>query len=104
MTTLQVSIGAVLAAPGVAAILAVQMDLLQDYGRLALTQLRVPVLAYQAAMDCHAQNDCQIYLTLTNSVEKDTKGKMQRERSEFVGRSSTQTIEVKGLFAQQQSN
>jgi hypothetical protein len=83
-TTLQVDIGAVPAAPGVAAIPAVRIDLLQDYGRLTLTQLRVPVMAYQAAMDRHAQNGYQFYLALTNSVDEDTKGKMQREKGEFM--------------------
>jgi hypothetical protein len=37
-TTLQIGIGAAPAAPGVAAIPAVQMNVLQDYGRLTLTQ------------------------------------------------------------------
>jgi hypothetical protein len=83
-TTLQFGIGAVPAAPGVAAIPAVQMDLLQDYGRLTLTQLRAPVLAYQAAMGRHTQNDYQMYLALTNSVDEDTKGKMQREKNEYM--------------------
>jgi hypothetical protein len=83
-TTLQVGIGAVPAAPRVAAIAAVQMDLLQDYGQLTLTQLRVPVLAYQAAMGCHAQNGYQINLALMHSVDEDTKGKMQHEKSEYM--------------------
>jgi hypothetical protein len=60
------------------------MDLPQDYGRLTLTQLQIPVMAYQAAMDHHAQNDYQLYFALTNLVDKDTKGKIQREKSDFM--------------------
>jgi hypothetical protein len=41
-------------------------------------------MAYQVAMNCHVQNDYQLYLTLMNSVDEDTKGKMQREKSEFM--------------------
>jgi hypothetical protein len=51
---------------------------------MTLTQLQTPVMAYQVAMDHHAQNDYQLYLTLTNSVDKDTKGKIQHEKSEFM--------------------
>jgi hypothetical protein len=83
-TTLHIDIGAVPAAPGVAAIPVVQMDLLQDYGRLTLAQLRILVMVYQLAMNRHAQNDYQLYLALTNSVDEDTKGKMQHEKSEFM--------------------
>jgi hypothetical protein len=79
-TTLQLDIGAVPAAGGVAAIPAVAMDLFKDYGRMTLPQLRVPVLVYQAAMDRHAQNDYQLYMALTNSVDKDTKGKCNVRR------------------------
>jgi hypothetical protein len=71
------------AAPGVAAIPAVQMDLLQDYDQLTLPQLQIQVMAYQVAMDRHAQNDYQLYLALTNLVDKDTKG-MQCDISEFM--------------------
>jgi hypothetical protein len=83
-TTLQLSIGAVPAASGVAAIPAVLVDLFQDYGCLSLPQLRILVMAYQVATDQHAQNDCQLYITLTNSVDKDTKGKMQQEKNEYM--------------------
>jgi hypothetical protein len=41
-------------------------------------------MAYQAAMDCHAQNDYQLYMAMTNSVDEDTKGKMQREKTKFM--------------------
>jgi hypothetical protein len=41
-------------------------------------------MAYQVTMDCHVQNDYQLYLALTNSVDEDTNGKMQREKSEFM--------------------
>jgi hypothetical protein len=83
-TTLRISIGAVPAAAGVAAIPAVQMDLFQDYGRLSLPQLRIPVMARQVSMDRHAQNNYQLYIALTNSVDEDTKGKMQREKNEYM--------------------
>jgi hypothetical protein len=41
-------------------------------------------MAYQATMDCHRQNDNQLYMALTNSADEDTKGKMQREKAEFM--------------------
>jgi hypothetical protein len=41
-------------------------------------------MAYQLAMDRHAQNDYQLYVALTNSVDEDTKGKMQHEKNEFM--------------------
>jgi hypothetical protein len=47
-TTLQLNIGTATAAAGVAAILAVAIDLLKDYGQMTLPQLQVPVMAYQA--------------------------------------------------------
>jgi hypothetical protein len=83
-TTLQIGIGAIPTAARVAGIPAVPMDLFQDYGRLSLPQLRIPVMAYQVAMDRHAQNDYQLYIALTNSVYKDNKGKMQHEKNEYM--------------------
>jgi hypothetical protein len=50
-TTLRIGISSVPAAAGVAAIPTVQMDLFQDYGRLSLPQLWIPVMAHQVAMD-----------------------------------------------------
>jgi hypothetical protein len=41
-------------------------------------------MAHQVAIDCHVQNDYQLYITLTNSVDEDTKGKIQREKNEFM--------------------
>jgi hypothetical protein len=49
-----------------------------------LPQLRFPVMAYEVAMDCHAQNNYQLYIALTNSVDEDTKGKVQHEKLEFI--------------------
>jgi hypothetical protein len=69
--TLKVGVGADPAAAGPAAILAVPMELYKD-------QLQIP------AMDCHAQNDYPMHMALTNSVDEDTKGKVQGEKSEYT--------------------
>ena len=60
------------------------MNLFKDYGRMTLEELRVPVNAYQAVPRRHAQNDYQFYVALSNSVDEDTKAKMQLEEHEYM--------------------
>jgi hypothetical protein len=60
------------------------MELFKDYGGMTLPQVWIPVLAYQVTMDCHTQNDYQLYIAFTISVDEDTKGKMQCQKLEIM--------------------
>jgi hypothetical protein len=81
-TTRQVGGGADPAATGLEAIPAVPMELLKDHGRMTLAQLQIP------AMDCKAQNDYPVHMVLADSADKDTKHKVQGEKSENTTRAT----------------
>jgi hypothetical protein len=60
------------------------LQLINDYERLTLEQVRVTAKAHHASLNRNAQNDHQIYTCLSSSVDEVTKSKMLHEKATYM--------------------